>query len=63
MHVELIAAPMKELNVPASQGVQEEAEEAPVILLNEPAAHGIGSTDDHGQNEPAGQMTGAPDEQ
>jgi hypothetical protein len=40
-----------------------ELDEAPVVLLNEPAMHGIGLTDDQGQKDPGGQMTGVPEEQ
>jgi hypothetical protein len=40
-----------------------ELDEAPVVLLNEPAMHGIGLTDDQGQKWPGRQMMGAPDEQ
>jgi len=35
-------------------------EDAPRPLLKDPPEQLIGSTEDHGQNEPAGQMTGAP---
>ena len=51
---------MKELNVPAPQGMHAEFDDAPVTLLYVPALHGVGFTDDHGQYEPAGQETGAP---
>lgn len=38
-------------------------EDVPVILLNVPARQRVAFTEDHGQNEPAGQVTGAPLEQ
>ena len=63
VHVELSAAPTKVLKDPAQQGKQAAIEDAPVALLNVPARQFVGSTDDKGQNEPIGQMTGAPDEQ
>ena len=43
--------------------MQAEMEEAPVALLNVPAPQGVGFVEESGQNEPIGQMTGAPDEQ
>jgi hypothetical protein len=48
---------------PTGHARQVAFDDAPTELLNEPAPQGVGFTDDSGQNEPAGQMTGAPDEQ
>jgi hypothetical protein len=61
--VELSAAPTKVLYVPAKQRVQTAMFDAPVTLLNVPTGQGVGFTEENGQNEPMGQMTGAPDEQ
>lgn len=36
---------------------------APRMSLNVPAGQGVGFTEETGQKEPAGQMTGAPEEQ
>ena len=37
--------------------------DAPVELLNVPGGQFVGSADPHGQNDPEGQITGAPDAQ
>jgi hypothetical protein len=55
-----VTVPVCHAYVPATQGKHADA---PVALLNEPAGQGVGFTEDSGQNEPMGQMTGAPDEQ
>jgi hypothetical protein len=43
--------------------MQAASEDAPVLLLKVPAAHGVGFNDDHGQKWPAGQKMGTPEEQ
>ena len=46
--------------MPAEQRAQADA---PVALLYEPGAHGVGFTDENGHEDPAGHKTGAPEEQ
>ncbi len=46
--------------LPLAHGAQKEAPSAP---LKVPAEQGVGSTEKGGQNEPAGQSKGEPDEQ
>ena len=46
--------------LPSAHNAQEEA---PVAPLNVPAEQGVGLTEEGGQNEPAGQSKGKPDEQ
>ena len=63
VHVEGAAAPTKVLYIPAAQTEQVALEEAPVADDQVPAAQGMGSTEESGQYEPAGQSTGAPEAQ
>ncbi len=43
--------------------MQEEMDEAPVVLMKVPAGQGVGVMDENGQNDPTGHSTGAPLEQ
>jgi hypothetical protein len=61
--VEGTAAPTKVLYFPAPQRVQEALEAAPVADDQVPAGQGVGFTEESGQYEPAGQITGAPETQ
>lgn len=63
MHTELQDAPTNEEYVPAGQAEHDELEDAPITKEYVPAAQGIAVTEESGQYEPEGQMTGTPDEQ
>ena len=51
------------LAVPAAHATQAALDALPVLGLNVPAAQGVGFTEESGQNEPAGQSAGTPEEQ
>ena len=46
--------------MPGGQGVQVELEEAPVLLLNDPAGQAVALMEERGQKCPAGQRMGTP---
>ena len=58
-----LADPALALCQPAGQGVQVAMEAAPVADDQVPAGQGVGSMEDSGQYEPAGQGTGTPEAQ